>query len=173
MYYTSEYISPLGKIILAADGDGLCGLWFEGQKYFCATIDQNTIVKDDIDIFIKTKQWLDDYFDGKKPSIKSLTLSPKGSPFRQKVWQVLCEIPYGEVVTYSDISQKLGVNCAQAVGNAVGHNPISVIIPCHRVVGKNSSFTGYAGGIEKKKFLLELEGFNTENLFIPKKGTAL
>ena len=130
-------------------------------------------------ILIKTKKWLDEYFNGKKPEISELDLAPIGSEFAKNVWEILCEIPYGKVTTYGEIAKKMAkiMNkekmSAQAVGGAVGHNPISIIIPCHRVVGANGSLTGYAGGIDKKIYLLKHEQVNMENLFVPKKGTAL
>ena len=130
-------------------------------------------------ILIKTKKWLDEYFNGKKPEITELDLAPIGSEFAKNVWKILCEIPYGKVTTYGEIAKKMAKimhkekMSAQAVGGAVGHNPISIIIPCHRVVGANGSLTGYAGGIDKKIYLLKHEQVNMENLFVPKKGTAL
>ena len=130
-------------------------------------------------ILIKTKKWLDEYFNGKKPEISELDLAPIGSEFAKNVWEILCEIPYGKVTTYGEIAKKMAKimhkekMSAQAVGGAVGHNPISIIIPCHRVVGANGSLTGYAGGIDKKIYLLKHEQVNMENLFVPKKGTAL
>ena len=130
-------------------------------------------------ILIKTKKWLDEYFNGKKPEISELDLAPIGSEFAKNVWEILCEIPYGKVTTYGEIAKKMATimhkekMSAQAVGGAVGHNPISIIIPCHRVVGANGSLTGYAGGIDKKIYLLKHEQVNMENLFVPKKGTAL
>lgn len=130
-------------------------------------------------ILIKTKKWLDEYFNGKKPEISELDLAPNGSEFAKNVWEILCEIPYGKVTTYGEIAKKMAKimhkekMSAQAVGGAVGHNPISIIIPCHRVVGANGSLTGYAGGIDKKIYLLKHEQVNMENLFVPKKGTAL
>lgn len=136
MYYMSEYDSPLGSLTLAADGESLVGLWLEGQKYFA----------------------------GEKPAIDELPLEPMGGEFRQEVWKLLCDIPYGQVTTYGEIAKKVAERLgresmsAQAVGGAVGHNPISIIIPCHRVIGADGSLTGYAGGIDKKIWLLAHEG---------------
>jgi methylated-DNA-[protein]-cysteine S-methyltransferase len=130
-------------------------------------------------VFRETRSWLDGYFAGKKPSAFALPPAPFGSAFRQEVWRILRAIPYGEILTYGGIAkmaaEKMGRArmSAQAVGGAVGHNPISIIIPCHRVVGANGSLTGYAGGLETKLRLLELEGVATSSLFIPKNGTAL
>ncbi len=173
MYYSTLYKSPIGNLTLACKDDKLVGLWIEGQKYHGNTIPQKMTEKNDCPIFIKTKEWLDKYFAGKKPSISELPLSPTGGKFRQKVWNILCQIPYGKVITYGDIAKKIGIKSAQAVGGAVGHNPISIIIPCHRVVGSNGSLTGFAGGIKTKIKLLEKEGTNVSNFTIPKKGTAL
>ena len=179
MYYSTTYSSPVGIITLACDGDSLIGSWIEGQKYHGDTILHEEIVKkNDISIFDAAKRWLDRYFDGKKPDIFELPLRPIGSKFRQEVWSILCEIPYGEVITYGSIAKKIAVKMgkksmsSQAVGGAVGHNPISVIIPCHRVVGSNGSLTGYSGGINTKVKLLELEGVDMSHLFVPSKSTA-
>ncbi len=179
MYYSTVYDSPIGSITLAGDGKNIVGLWMEDQKYFGGTISTEMVQKDDLEIFDKTKKWLDRYFTGEKPHIKELPLAPIGGEFRQEVWKILTEIPYGEVITYGDIAEKIArkrnkkTMSAQAVGGAVGHNPISIIIPCHRVVGTNKSLTGFAGGIAKKIKLLEHEGIDMSKLFIPTKGTAL
>ena len=175
MYYSTTYPSPVALITLACDGTGenLVGLWLEGQKYHGDTIPEVMIEKDDMPIFDAAKRWLDRYFAGDKPGISELPLAPIGGAFRQSVWGILCEIPYGEVITYGDIAKKIGCGSSQAVGGAVGHNPISIIIPCHRVVGTNGSLTGFSGGIAMKIKLLELEDVDTSKLFIPKRGTAL
>lgn len=179
MYYTSYYNSPVGRLLLASDGASLTGLWVENQKYYADTIAENIQEQDELPIFIQTRDWLDRYFSGKKPKISELKLAPKGGEFRQAVWKILCEIPYGEVFTYGGIArmiaQKTGraAMSAQAVGGAVGHNPISIIIPCHRVVGSNGSLTGYAGGLDVKIKLLTFEGVDMSGLFRPQKGTAL
>jgi methylated-DNA-[protein]-cysteine S-methyltransferase len=179
MYYSTIYPSPIGTITLACDGVNLVGLWIEGQKYYGDTLSEKMVEKNDILIFSDAKKWLDMYFAGEKPAASELPLAPIGGEFRQGVWGILCEIPYGEVITYGDIAKKMAVKMnkksmsSQAVGGAVGHNPISIIIPCHRVVGVNGSLTGYAGGISTKLKLLELEGVDMSRLFVPKKGTAL
>jgi len=179
MYFTTEYQSPAGIITIASDGTKLSGLWIEGQKYHGNILYDQMTPKEDIAILHQTKKWLDRYFSGKKPAISELSLAPNGSSFRKDVWHFLCEIPYGEVVTYGDIAKKMAKKMnrqsmsSQAVGGAIGHNPISIIIPCHRVVGTNGSLTGYAGGIDKKIKLLELEEVDMSGFFIPKKGTAL
>ncbi len=146
----------------------LVGLWMEGQKYFGGTVSKAMLEKSNVPVFDEAKRWLDGYFNGKRPAISDLPLAPDGSEFRLAVWDILCEIPYGEVVTYGEIAETMAVRmknastagrgAGRAVGGAVGHNPISIIIPCHRVVGANGGLTGYAGGIDKKIQLLELEG---------------
>lgn len=179
MFFSTRYPSPVGMLTLACDGAHLTGLWMEGQKYFGGTIPEPMTERDDLPVFRAAKNWLDRYFAGQKPEISELPLHPIGGEFRQEVWKILCEIPYGEVVTYGDIAKKMAAKkgkktmSGQAVGGAVGHNPISIIIPCHRVVGANGSLTGYAGGVDKKVKLLALEGVDMSRLFIPTKGTAL
>jgi len=169
----------MGTMTLASDGDNLVGLWIEGQKYHGGTMPKEMTENHSIPVFDATKKWLDRYFSGLKPAISELPLAPIGGEFRQNIWAILCEIPYGEIITYGEIAKKMAVKMdkktmsSQAVGGAVGHNPISVIIPCHRVVGSNGSLTGYAGGIGIKIKLLELEGADISNLFVPKKGSAL
>ena len=169
----------MGKITLASDESSLLGLWIEGQKYHGGTIQGAMTENNDLPLFDTTKRWLDRYFAGEKPEISELPLAPIGGEFRQGVWSILCQIPYGEVITYGEIAKKMAVKMSrermssQAIGGAVGHNPISIIIPCHRVVGSNGSLTGYAGGIQMKVKLLELEGVDMSRLFVPAKGTAL
>lgn len=161
MQYINYYESPLGTLTMASDGDALTGLWFVGQKYYGATL-ASEYVEAILPIFEETKRWLDCYFAGQKPSFTP-KLTPQGSEFRQQVWQILQAIPYGSTLTYGEIGAQIAKArgtanmSAQAVGGAVGHNPISIIIPCHRVVGTNGSLTGYAGGIDKKIALLEIE----------------
>ena len=157
MFYTTTLPTPLGIITLASDGEHLKGLWMEEQKYFGHSINETLTQNDGLPIFNQTKKWLTRYFAGENPPINELPLAPNGSPFRQSVWQILNQIPYGKVITYGEIAKRLACNSAQAVGGAVGHNPISIIIPCHRVVGAKGSLTGYAGGLDKKRKLLELE----------------
>lgn len=179
MVYTTTYASPVGLLTLAGDGEDLVGLWMAGQKYFAATVKEAATASPGAPVFAKAKKWLDAYFAGKKPSIAALSLAPSGSGFRKTVWDILCEIPYGQCATYGEIARETAVRTGkksmsgQAVGGAVGHNPISIIIPCHRVVGTNGSLTGYAGGIGKKVRLLELEGADMSRLFVPREGTAL
>lgn len=161
MQYTHHYQSPIGNILLAADLIGLTGLWFEGQKYFALYLETEHEEKE-LPLFDETGRWLDIYFSGKEPGF-SVPLHFKGTDFQNEVWKILCSIPYGETTTYGAIAKQLAVKkglghmSPQAVGGAVGHNPISIFVPCHRVVGANGSLTGYAGGIDKKIKLLTLE----------------
>ncbi len=161
MTYIQHYDSPLGGILLAADEIGLTGLWFDGQKYFARGLSNERIAQE-TPILAEAKRWLDIYFTGKAPDFTP-PLHPIGSAFRRSVWEILLQIPYGQTTTYGEIARQLAEKqglarmSAQAVGGAVGHNEISIIIPCHRVVGTNGSLTGYAGGIHKKEQLLELE----------------
>lgn len=177
MIYTCTYQSKLGDILLASDEIGLIGLWFEGQKYFANTLPDEYITQEN-DIMKEAKKWLDIYFSGKEPDFIP-PLHPYGSEFRQEVWKILLQIPYGQTTTYGEIARQMAKirnvfrMSAQAVGGAVGHNEVSIIIPCHRVVGTNGSLTGYAGGIDKKVALLELEHTNMKHFFVPKKGTTL
>ena len=174
MQYTSKYVSPIGDILLASDGAHLTGLWFERQKYFADTLSGEHEEKN-LPVFDETKRWLDLYFSSTDPGFMP-PLRPAGSPFRQEVWDILLQIPRGSLLTYKEIADKIAAKrglprmSAQAAGGAVGHNPISIIIPCHRVVGSDGSLTGYAGGIEKKIALLKLEGAYTSRLKLPKKG---
>ena len=161
MAYISTYHSPLGNLLLAADDTGLTGLWFEGQKYFARTLPEEQLLKE-TPVLTETRHWLNIYFSGEEPAFTP-PLHPAGSAFRQAVWQILLQIPYGKTMTYGEIAREMAKRqqvshmSAQAVGGAVGHNAISIIIPCHRVIGANGSLTGYAGGIDKKAALLELE----------------
>lgn len=156
MDYTAHYDSPLGGITMASDGKALFGLWFDGQKYFADTLNNEHEERPDLPIFNETRRWLDLYFSGKAPNFTPPLLM-RASPFRQSVWQKLLEIPFGHTTTYGNIALSLGCKSSQAVGGAVGHNSISLIIPCHRVVGSKGSLTGYAGGLDKKASLLKME----------------
>ena len=166
MDYTHHYDSPLGGITLASDGEALTGLWFDGQKYFGDTLGREHAEKP-LPVFEEAVRWLDLYFSGKDPGFTP-KLSTHGTPFREAVWEILRTIPFGETMTYGEIAARLASTrglakmSARAVGSAVGRNPISLIIPCHRVVGAGGSLTGYAGGIDKKRFLLTLESVKTE-----------
>jgi methylated-DNA-[protein]-cysteine S-methyltransferase len=174
--YTMNYASPVGLLTIDSDYDGITGLWIENQKYFGGEPGGETpgMIPP---VFEKTREWLDLYFSGKEPDF-TIPLHAKGSAFREAVWEILRTIPYGSVLTYGEIAKRLEKASgkrvsAQAVGGAVGHNPISILIPCHRVVGTNGSLTGYAGGIGKKAWLLTLEGADMRHLFVPSRGTAL
>lgn len=165
------YHSPIGRLLLSADEIGLTGVWLEGEKYFAHGLpaDRREACTP---ILADTKRWLDEYFSGKNPDFMP-PLHPIGSPFRQAVWQILRRIPYGKTVTYGEIARKMARQkglpkmSAQAVGGAVGHNEISILIPCHRVVGAKGNLTGYAGGLSRKIQLLTLEGVDTSRLYIP------
>ena len=176
MRYISRYHSPLGEITLAADETGLTGLWFYGQKYYGLYLQKNPVEKE-LPIFADAKRWLDIYFSGKEPAFK-LSLHFTGSDFQNEVWEILYTIPYGKTMTYGEIAEMIAKRrglarmSAQAVGGAVGKNEISIIVPCHRVVGANGSLTGYAGGIAKKMALLKLEGAYEERFYVPKHSTA-
>lgn len=178
MVYTTHYSSPLGAIMLASDGENIIGLWLEGQKYFAATVKEEMSEKEDLPVFIAAKNWLSRYFSGERPAVSELPLAPGGGEFRRTVWNILCRIPYGEVTTYGEIAKEIADRMkkesmsSQAIGGAVSHNPISIMIPCHRVVGANGSLTGYAGGIGKKLRLLEHEGVDMSRLFVPTQSTA-
>lgn len=178
MYYSATYESPVGELTLCSDGESILGLWLEGQKYHGGTIPE-AMVPGSPAVFSEAKAWLDDYFAGKKPEISRLPLAPIGSEFRQIVWRILTEIPYGDVTTYGEIGKQVASELGKdhmaslAIGGAVGHNPVSIIIPCHCVVGADGSLTGYAGGLKKKIWLLEHEGVDMAKLYVPKKGTAL
>ena len=161
MQYTSVYQSPVGNILLAADEIGLTGLWFYGQKYYADKLDAEHEEKD-LPIFETSKRWLDIYFSGQKPDFMP-SVHLIGSSFRISVWKLLQQIPYGQTTTYGEIARQMAAQMgtarmsAQAVGAAVGRNPVSILIPCHRVLGSDGSLTGYAGGVEKKAALLALE----------------
>ena len=157
MKYISYYKSPIGNILLASDGNNLTGLWFEDQKYFAKNLD-NDEKKIDLEIFNLTKKWLDLYFKGINPDFK-IPVKFYATDFQKKVWQSLLEINYGSVVSYGELANRLHTS-PRAIGTAIGKNPISIIVPCHRVIGKNNALTGYAGGIFRKEYLLKLEHIN-------------
>ena len=168
--------SPVGDITLASRAEGLSGLWIEGQKYHGRTLGR--VVADGSEHIDRARAWLKAYFAGEIPTVE-VALAPAGSEFQTLVWEILREIPYGKLTTYGDIAREVEARrggrrtSALAVGGAVGHNPISIIVPCHRVVGSDGSLTGYAGGLHIKRALLELEGVDMSGLYPPKKGTAL
>ena len=181
--HITHYDSPLGNITIASDGKALVGLWFDGQKHFADTIARKSCIENPLlPVFADTRRWLDLYFVGKRPDFTPL-IAPIGTPFRQAVWKILRTIPYGETMSYGEIARhfvetrliaslqgtqtsslRVTRMSAQAVGGAVGHNPISLIIPCHRVIGANGSLTGYASGIDRKMWLLRFEGIISRDL---------
>ena len=179
MYYRTQYVSPIGTLTLASDGTNLNGLWIEGQRYFGGTPPLPLAEEQALPVFDAAADWLERYFAGARPAPEELPLRPLGSAFRRTVWQLLCEIPSGTIVTYGALARRAAERLgrehvsAQAVGGAVGHNPISIIIPCHRVVGASGSLTGYAGGVQTKLWLLRHEGADTSALSVPARGTAI
>ena len=162
MIQTAFYAAPYGRYLMAAEDGALTGVWLEGQKHFPSGLPEPS--DGESEIFAHTCRWLDAYFAGRQPDVSALPMAPKGSAFARRVWQLLLEIPYGQTVTYGELAKRLAEQrglaqlSAQAVGGAVGHNPISIIIPCHRVLGAKNQLTGYAGGLDVKTFLLKLEG---------------
>lgn len=167
MYYTCKYASPLGGMTLASDGKNLTGLWFDGQKYFADDLPAQH-EESELPVFAQTKRWLDIYFAGEEPRFTPPLSMGGVSPFRRRVWEIMLAIPYGHTSTYGKIAAQIAAEtgkrvCARAVGGAVGHNGIALIIPCHRVLGAGGGMTGYAGGIDKKIALLQLEGADVFN----------
>ena len=177
MIYVDKYSSPLGEITLASNGQQLTGVWFDGQKFYAGNVPED-YKYEELPIFAQTKKWLDVYFSGKEPDFPPPLNMDGISPFRKRVWEIMLTIPYGKTLTYGQIAKQIEKETgkrvsAQAVGGAVGHNSIGIVIPCHRVVGTNGSLTGYAGGIDKKVWLLTMEKVDTSKFFIPTCGTAL
>lgn len=162
MDYLSQAMTPLGRMTLASDGTHLIGAWFDGQKYDRAVLAPSAVRRPDLPVFVETRVWLDRYFRGEKPPALP-PIRVRGSDFRRRISELLRAIPYGETRTYGDLARDVARALgrphmsAQAVGGAVGHNPISILVPCHRVVGRNGELTGYAGGLDRKRALLELE----------------
>ena len=175
MLYRINYESPLGAINVVSDGESIVELWLVGQRGFCGTPEENGNLTEQIPVLAKAKEWLDRYFAGDKPTPRELPLAPVGGDFRQGVWKILCSIPYGELITYGEIAKRIAAHkgiermAAQAVGGAVGHNPISIVIPCHRVVGAGGNLTGYGGGIALKQALLAHEGVDLSGFYMPVK----
>lgn len=157
MDYTAHYDSPLGGITLASDGVALVGLWFDGQKYYGAGLAPDCEARIGLEVFDDAQRWLDVYFSGGVPDFVP-ALRMRGTAFQKRAWEALLTIPYGQVITYGEMARRMGCFSARAVGGAVGRNPISLIIPCHRVVGADGSLTGYAGGTDRKEWLLSMEG---------------
>lgn len=177
MLYYKKLASPLGEITLRSDGEALTGLWFADDKHYGAK-DIAGAALADLNVFMQAEAWLAEYFAGREPKV-SVPLKLQGSEFQMQVWRLLQDIPYGRLFTYGDIAKKIAAQkgvarmSAQAVGGAVGHNPLCIIVPCHRVVGANGSLTGYGGGMWRKVRLLELEKVDISKLTVPTKGTAL
>ena len=175
MLYRINYESPLGQINVASDGENIVELWLVGQRGFCGGIEEEPDIAERIPVLEKAREWLDRYFAGDKPIPQELPLAPVGGSFRQEVWKILCKIPYGELITYGEIARRIAAKrgiekmAAQAVGGAVGHNPISIVIPCHRVVGTGGNLTGYGGGIHLKQALLAHEGVDLSGFYVPAK----
>lgn len=176
-HFTQRYAAPLGGVLLASDGKALTGLWFDGQKYFAKNLAKGSR-KQNLTVFSEAARWLDLYFSGKVPDFTP-ALRPAGTPFQCEVWNILLHIPRGATMGYGEIAHKIAQRrglakmSAQAVGGAVARNPISIIIPCHRVVGAGGNLTGYSAGIARKIRLLQLEGVDTGKFFMPARGTAL
>ena len=177
MHFFTEYESPFGTITMTSNGTAVTGLWYETHRYMYDSLDKEP-VRDDADpVLAQLAAWLDAYFAKKRPAIDELPLAPSGTEFRQDVWRALRQIPYGETVTYGELAEEIkrirGKASPRSIGGAVGHNPISIVVPCHRVVGADGSLTGFGGGVDKKVALLAHEGADMTKLFVPTKGTAL
>lgn len=178
IYATTYRHDALGELTVASDGVAIVGLWMARQKYFGSRLPQPFARNDSLPALVQARSWLDRYFAGVQSDPLELPLAPRGTAFQRRVWGILAQIPYGSLRTHADIADQIaredGTRCgARAVGAANGKNPISIILPCHRVVGSNGSLTGYAGGIERKLWLLRHEGVDIGELTIPKRGTAL
>ena len=179
MAFSTTYDTGLiGELTLASDRESIIGCWFENDRLFGDTVEGPLIANDDVPVFDDARQWLDKYFKGENPAITELPLNPNGSDFRHLVWQKIREIPYGTTTTYGEIARQIEFETgkrvsSQAVGGAVGHNPLCVIVPCHRVMGANGNLTGFGGGLDTKVKLLEHERVDMRRFFRPKKGTAL
>ena len=178
MFVTEYPCSIVGGLTLGADENGLAGCWFNNDRYYLDGICEPLERNDDLPVFQKALRWLDRYFAGDKPCPQELPLAPRGTAFKQRVWEALTEIPYGNIVTYGDVAARVAQlqgkpTSPRAVGGAVGRNPLCVIVPCHRVVGASGSLTGFGGGIASKIALLRHEGVDTSTFKVPTKGTAL
>ena len=179
MEFCTTYETPfIGELFLASNGEELIGCWFDNDRFFGYGADGEFERRDNLSVFAQTRDWLDRYFAGKVPLPQELPLAPRGSSFQLEVWSILREIPYGKTITYGDIAKRIAVNngkrmSAQAVGGAVGRNPLCIIVPCHRVMGAKGNLTGFGGGLDTKIKLLEHEGADVNSLIRPKKGTAL
>ena len=172
MHYLNHYESPLGAMTMASDGDRLTGLWFDGQKYDRSTINDEAALEPDLPVFTQTTQWLDSYFGGTDPGFTP-PIRVEGSDFKRMVTSIMLSIPFGATSTYARIAAEVARRTgrkqmsAQAVGGAVGRNPIVLIVPCHRVLASNGGLRGYAGGVDRKERLLQMEGVNVSGLSTP------
>jgi len=172
MHYLSHYESPLGVMTMAGDGEHLTGLWFDGQKHDRSTIDDEAALAPDLPVFTRTAQWLDAYFGGADPGFTP-PIRVEGSDFKRMVTAIMLAIPFGATSTYARIAAEVARRMdrrqmsAQAVGGAVGRNPIVLIVPCHRVLASDGGLHGYAGGVDRKERLLEMEGVNVSGLSTP------
>ncbi len=164
MLYKKEIRSPIGSLTLVSDGKVLIGLWMENQKYYAFGMPEELPLAPELPFFQTVETWLDRYFAGEKPGLNEEILAPAGTPFQKSVWNELLKIPYGQTTTYGEIAKRIASGSARAIGGAVGHNPISILIPCHRVIGSAGQLTGYAGGPERKIWLLRHEGVDIESL---------
>lgn len=162
MEYTQRYVSPLGGVTLAADGEALTGLWFDGQRHFASTLSPEHEERE-VSVLSEAAAWLDCYFAGREPDFTP-PLRLKGTAFQRAVWELLLTVPYGKTTSYGELAARLGNASARAVGGAVGRNPVSLIVPCHRVLGRDGGLSGYAGGVDKKRWLLKLEGAETPKI---------
>ena len=171
MYYKSTYPSPLGQIAIVSDDKTIKGVWFADQKYFGSQYDMQTMTAAETPVIKQVKNWLDAYFAGENPTLNPTILEPEVTPYRKQILNALINVPYGQTTSYKELADKVALNTpgkrgsARAAGGAVGHNPISILIPCHRVVATNGALTGYAGGIDRKIVLLALEGFDKSKLY--------
>lgn len=178
MYYTDYDTNLIGSLTLASDGETITGCWFENDRYFGYGVDAPMDRNDNLAVFDAAREWLDGYFSGQRPSPRDLPLGARATEFQLKVREAMLDIPYGETTTYGDIAKRIERETgkrqsARAVGGAVGHNPLCLIVPCHRVVGANGSLTGFGGGIDMKIKLLEHEKALKASFKMPKSGTAL
>jgi methylated-DNA-[protein]-cysteine S-methyltransferase len=170
MYYKSSYTSPLGQMTIVSNDQAIKGLWFSDQRYFGGKYDLQTMVEGETPVTKQVKNWLDAYFAGEKPTLDPNILDPEVTSYRKKILNALINVPYGQTTSYKELADKVALNTpgkkgsARAAGGAVGHNPISILIPCHRVVATNGALTGYAGGIDRKIALLALEGIDQSKL---------
>ena len=174
-----QYETPLiGTLTVASDGEAISGCWFDNDRYFGYGVDERMELNEDDPILVQAREWLDRYFAGEAPDPRELPLAARATDFQLRVREAMLDIPYGQTTTYGAIAKRLEADTgkrqsARAVGGAVGHNPLCLIVPCHRVVGSNDNLTGFGGGIDMKIALLEHEGAMKPTFKRPTKGTAL